>query len=64
MTATHTDEFLTVTEAAARYKVTADTIRAWVRKGAIPHSRIGPTRLIRLRTSDLEEAVTPEDQTS
>ena len=64
MTATQTDEFLTVTEAATRYKVTADTIRAWVRKGVIAHSRIGPTRLIRLRASDLEETVTTEDQTS
>ena len=59
---TPTEEFLTVTEAAARYRIHPDTIRAWVRKGAIAHSRIGPNRLIRLRTSDLEETVTPEDR--
>ena len=59
-----TDELLTVSEAADRYKVHADTIRTWVRKGVIACVRIGPHGLIRLRPADLEETVTPEDVAS
>ena len=56
-----TDELLTVKEAAERYKLHVNTIRAWVRKGVIPHLRVGPTNLIRLRAEDLETTVTPDD---
>lgn len=57
-----TDEYLTVTEAAERFRLHPDTIRTWIRKGVIAHSRIGPHKLIRLRRSDLEETITPEDR--
>lgn len=57
------DELLTVREAATRYKLSITTIRSWIRKGVIPHQRIGPYRLIRLRSSDLEATVTADDKT-
>ena len=58
-----TDELLTVKEAAERYKLHVNTIRAWVRKGVIPHLRIGPPPgHIRLRVEDLETTVTPGDR--
>ena len=55
-----TDELLTVKEAAKRYKLHEETIRTWVRKGVIPHVRIG-LRVIRLRAEDLERTVEPSD---
>ena len=58
-----TDELLTVKEAAERYKLHVNTIRAWVRKGVILHTRIGgPDGPIRLRAIDLETTVTPDDR--
>ena len=58
-----TDELLTVKEAAERYKLHVNTIRAWVRKGVIVYTRIGgPEGPIRLRVEDLETTVTPGDR--
>lgn len=53
-------ELLTVKEAAERYKVHEETIRTWVRKGVVPHIRLG-VRVIRLRTEDMERVVSPAD---
>ncbi len=45
--------FLSVSEAAKRYNINPQTIRSWVRKGAIPHRRFGPAGQIRLLERDL-----------
>lgn len=57
------ERFLTVREAAERYSVHPDTLWNWVRKGVVPHERVGPGRgLIRLRPSDLSRTVKPSDR--
>lgn len=57
------DRVLTIREASALYRVNHLTIREWIRKGVLPHIRVGPPPgLIRLRESDLARVVTPEDQ--
>ena len=61
-TAPDTHQYLTVAEAAAFYRVHEDTLRAWIRKGLLPYTRVGPYGIIRLQRCHLEQAVTPADQ--
>ena len=57
------ERFLTVREAAERYSLHPDTLWTWVRKGVLPHERVGPGRgLIRIRQSDLARTVKPSDR--
>ena len=51
---TSDDELLTVKEAAARISVHPETVRRWIREGTIPHERIGPHGMIRLRRADVD----------
>lgn len=47
-------DYKSIPEVADRLDVTAATLRLWVRKGAIPHIRVGPgDGLIRVRMSDV-----------
>lgn len=55
-------ELLTVREASERYHVHVNTLRIWIRKGVVPHVRVGPFGAIRLRAIDLSRTVTPADQ--
>ena len=57
------ERYLPIREAAERYSLHPDTLWTWVRKGVLPHERIGPGRgLIRLRQSDLARTVKPSDR--
>ncbi len=56
------EPLLPVRVAAREYGVHEETLRDWCRKGVIPHVRVGPPPgLIRLRRSDLERTIRPED---
>jgi excisionase family DNA binding protein len=56
-------KYLTVREAAERFRVQPDTIRTWVRKGVIAHTRIGPKPgLIRVLENDIGQTVDPKEQ--
>lgn len=47
-------EYLSISNAAERFGLNPETLRQWVRKGAIAHQRIGPNPgLIRIRAQDL-----------
>ncbi len=52
------DDFLTVNEAAARYRVSRRTIERHIKAGRIRVTRVG--RLIRIRRADLDAAFSPE----
>ncbi len=52
------DDFLTVQEAADRYRVSRRTIERHIKAGRIPVTRIG--RLIRIRRTDLDRAFSPD----
>jgi excisionase family DNA binding protein len=45
------DPLLKPKDAAARLGVTAETIRRWIRKKAIPYVELGPNRRKRIRQS-------------
>jgi len=47
------DEFLTVKEIAAEFKVNPQTVYNWIDDGALTAVRIGPRR-VRVRRSDLD----------
>jgi len=51
------DPWLTVGEAAARLKVQPATVRRWAMAGTIPAHRVVGSRLIRFRTSEIDEAL-------
>ncbi len=51
------DELLTVKEAAARFRIHPETLRRWIRAGAVPCERVGPHGIIRLRTRDVAQVV-------
>jgi excisionase family DNA binding protein len=48
--------FLTVSEVAAEFQVTAQTIRNWIEHGVLPATRIG--RAYRIRREDLDALLT------
>jgi len=52
--------WLSVGKAAAQCGVTVNTMRAWIRKGAIRFSRVGPYGTIRINSEDLAEIKPPE----
>ncbi|MFF0542097.1 helix-turn-helix domain-containing protein [Nocardia thailandica] len=49
---------LSLAQAAARYDVSVDTLRRWIRKGRLPAVRVGP-RLIRVTVADLDALTAP-----
>ena len=55
-------EYLSISDAAERFNLNPETLRQWVRKGALAHIRIGPKPgLIRIRAQDLPAAELPAD---
>ncbi len=50
--------FVSVATAVKQYHIDEDELRAWIRKGVLPHYRLGPLPgLIRLLRNDLEAAL-------
>lgn len=53
-------EYLSISDAAEKFGLNRETIRQWVRKGALAHVRIGPDPgIIRVRKDDLERLGMP-----
>ena len=48
------DELLRLTVAAQMLGVHRNTVRNWIEKGLLPHERVGPYRVKRVRRSVLE----------
>ena len=55
MTSFSNEEFLTVTEVAARLRLNDQTIRNWIDRGKLPAFRIG--RRVRIARSDFDRFV-------
>jgi len=58
------DVFLTPEEVALRLGVNVQTVRAWIRSGKLPASRLAGRRVLRIRESDIAavlEPVNPDD---
>lgn len=43
------DDLLSLTEVAEEYGSAYSTVYGWCQKGLLPHERVGPTRLYRIR---------------
>ncbi len=55
-------EYLSVSNVAKRFNLNPETLRQWVRKGAIAHLRVGPSPgLIRVRATDVARVALPAD---
>lgn len=55
-------EYLSITNAAERFGLNPETLRQWVRKGALPHMRVGPNSgLIRVLATDVAKAAAPSE---
>ncbi len=54
MHAEQEQHYLTTAEAAQRLKVSAETVRAWVKAGKLAGVRIGPRAGFRVPSSDVE----------
>lgn len=48
------DPLLTPSKAAKRLGVTSETIRRWMKKGALPYVEVGPNHRKRVYLSDVE----------
>jgi excisionase family DNA binding protein len=55
------DVFLTPEDVADRLSVNVQTVRAWIRSGKLPASRLAGRRVLRIRESDLEAVLEPVD---
>lgn len=55
------DELLTVEEVSKKLGVAPNTVREWVRKGALRALRVGPGGLIRVPKSALDEFLKPTE---
>ena len=53
------DDLATTKDVASRFRVTVDTVRAWVRQGRIPHIRPS-RRCIRFHMDEVERALKRE----
>lgn len=54
----HTDDLLTIAEAADLLRVSTVTIKRWLKQGRLPAYHVGP-RAIRLRRADLAAVMRP-----
>jgi excisionase family DNA binding protein len=52
--------WLRVGQAAAQCGVSRETMRTWIRKGAVRYYRVGPYGTIRINAEDLAEITPPE----
>ena len=55
------DVFLTPEDVAQRLNVNAQTVRAWIRSGKLPASRLAGRRVLRIRESDIDAVLEPVD---
>lgn len=55
------DELLTVREVAQALAVDEQTIRRWIRNGAMKCKRVGPFRLVRVTRAELMRHLTDQD---
>jgi excisionase family DNA binding protein len=55
------DVFLTPEDVAKRLGVNVQTVRAWVRSGKLPASRLAGQRILRIREADIEKVLEPVD---
>jgi len=53
--------FLSPDDVAQRLGVNEQTVRAWIRSGKLPASRLAGRRVLRIRESDLEAVLEPVD---
>ena len=56
------DELLTVSDVARRLNVEEETVRRWIRNGAMKAKRVGPSRLIRITRAELLRHMTDDDR--
>jgi excisionase family DNA binding protein len=56
--------FLSPREVAARLGVNEQTVRAWIRSGKLPASRLAGRKVLRIRESDIETVLEPVDPAS
>ena len=59
--ATGGSEFLSPEEVARKLDVNVQTVRAWIRSGKLPASRLAGRRILRVRDSDLAAILEPVD---
>jgi excisionase family DNA binding protein len=52
---TEDDPLIRPSVAARRLGVCTETLRRWIRKGALPVERVGPGRVQRVRESEVEK---------
>ncbi|HMO95802.1 MAG TPA: helix-turn-helix domain-containing protein [Tepidiformaceae bacterium] len=55
------DVFLSPETVAQRLGVNVQTVRAWIRSGKLPASRLAGRRVLRIRESDIEAVLEPVD---
>jgi excisionase family DNA binding protein len=55
------DVFLTPEDVAGRLNVNVQTVRAWIRSGKLPASRLAGRRVLRVRESDIDAVLEPVD---
>lgn len=55
------DVFLSPEAVAQRLGVNVQTVRAWIRSGRLPASRLAGRRVLRIRESDIEAVLEPVD---
>lgn len=55
------DVFLTPDDVAQRLSVNVQTVRAWIRSGKLPASRLAGNRVLRVRESDIATVLEPVD---
>lgn len=60
-TARPIDVFLSPEAVAQRLGVNVQTVRAWIRSGRLPASRLAGRRVLRIRESDIEAVLEPVD---
>jgi excisionase family DNA binding protein len=56
-----TDVFLSPEDVAERLGVNVQTVRAWIRSGKLPASRLAGRRVLRVREADIERVLEPVD---
>ena len=47
----------TIREVAARLHVHQETLKRWIKKGAVPIVRVGPSQLIRIPESTVQDLI-------
>lgn len=47
------EELLTISEAAAKIRVSEETIKRWIRFDQIPYKMVGPYQMKRVKLSDI-----------